>query len=163
MREIAAQADPPVSQAAICRFKLSVSRKTQAAVAKAKTAIAYRDMGLDADSAQAVARAALTVATDPFLFAVEQLRIDRQRIKGKAETADDLRAWVAADRNDLTALELHARLAGRLDAAPTGERNTFVLVPIAVPCLAQPAAPAIDAEWREVTPDEVGNQTGESE
>lgn len=127
-RQISAWTDPPVTIATLSRYKQHAVAVTREAVIAAKRAIANSDNGLDGVSTQAVTKAVMTVAADPFLSAVADLKADRARIKGKAEDAGDLRTWVAADRNDLTALELHARLANRLDTqAPA--TNIMIVCP----------------------------------
>ena len=85
--------------------------------------------------------------SDPFITRIEQLRSDRERIKQATEDAKDFKAWSSLDRNDLTELELHARLAGRLDQAPTTSITMISLAP--TPNTAELPALDVTAEWSE--------------
>lgn len=157
-RDITAWTQPPVTPMALSRYKRSAVALTKSAFEAVKTAVANNDNELTPAVTRAVTAAALTAATDPFLTIAERQAARRARWMKEIEDAGDYTdqgpdygTLAKLDRNDQTGLELHARLAGRLDAAPTAGSNTFVLVPIAVPMAqALPIAPAVDAEWCEV-------------
>lgn len=83
----------------------------------------------------------------------------------------DLRSAVAALNGVIDANEYHARLAGRLDSAPTIQHNTIVIMPSSLapaPAVAElqaaapaqlPAAqpnPVIDAEFESIEPADQG-------
>lgn len=67
------------------------------------------------------------------------------------------------DRNDQTGLELHARLAGRLDSrpdAPTTNLHVYLGIPRLDPAR---VAPSTDVSFEALPPGPVGNKSGESE
>lgn len=136
-RKIAAWTDPPVTIATLSRYKQSAVATIRQSVIDAKKAIANRDKDLPESFESAVTRAALTVAVDPFLSRVAHLDAERARVKQVAEESKNLGAWSALDGNDLRALELHAKLAGRLDS------GTHIQVSVVVP--GQPGASAAPA------------------
>lgn len=132
LRQIAAWAQPPVTTAAICRWRQKATATLESARQQAKLVIANNDKDLldsngepKRDVMQAVTRAALTAAADPFIARVEQLRAERATVKAEAHGEGDYRAYAALDRNDLTELQLHAQLAGRLD---TGAQQTNIMI-----------------------------------
>lgn len=137
LRQIAAWTEPKVTESAICRWRRNVTLRTNTALDSAKAAIALQDKGLQhvapngQDLAmQSVARAALTLAVDPFV--ARGLAQDRRRASWmddleQAPEAADYRTLAALDRNDLAAQEYHARLAGRLDSAATITNIQIVL------------------------------------
>lgn len=178
--EITAWAKPQLNRTTVWRWRRKyageraelVSPEARATVA-ATVASALQREGLLIPQAKrnqtiAIAKAATEAAlsADPFIAHVSKGNARRERWMDKAETDEDYRALAALDRNDISALELHARLANRLDSAPAGTSSTFVLIPIAIPAAQVQALPmpeAQDVEWREVPPDEVANRSGESE
>jgi hypothetical protein len=139
LQQIAAWTEPKVTESAICRWRRKITLQTANAISKAQTAITNRDNGLEQDCTKIATQAAMAVAVDPFLARVAQLRQERAEVKLEARSDGDLRTWATLDRNDLSELELHARLAGRLDTATSS--LTIQLVSPAVP---QAAAPATD-------------------
>lgn len=153
-RDISATLQPPIHYTTLQRYARSVIRPTMEGaqvLAKSLQALAKNGMetpvALDPQHATQVA-----LAADPFIARVEQLRAERAEVKQQARSGGDLRTFAALDRNDLTELELHARLANRLDSAPAGTSSTFVLIPIAIPTPMQalPMPEAQDVEWSEV-------------
>lgn len=137
LREIAAWTNPRVTPMALSRFKAKAMAITDNAVAAVKTAIALNKNDLTQVDPKLVTKAALAVAVDPFLSRVAHLDAERERLKRVAEGNNNLGAWSALDGNDLRALELHAKLAGRLDA------GTHIQVSVVVPGTASnaPAEP----------------------
>lgn len=137
LREIASWTNPPVSQMAISRFKSRAMVLTAKALNQATSSISKQGDSVTEQGVQAVTRAALAVAVDPFLSRVAHLDAERERLKRVAEGNNNLGAWSALDGNDLRALELHAKLAGRLDA------GTHIQVSVVVPSTARnaPAEP----------------------
>jgi hypothetical protein len=138
--QIASWVKPPLDKTTIWRFRKNRFQQVmqRAAMVPATVAQALQDQGLLRDTAdisravKAVVQATVqSAAADPFVARIEALQADRARIKAKAEETGDFRAWVAADRNDITALELHARLERRLDGgAPTGTTTiAFITLP----------------------------------
>ncbi len=130
LAQIVAWAVPKVTESAICRWRQKISRESASTIQSAQDILSTKDSPSDELLGGIATRVAMAVAVDPFLLAVQELRQDRARIKGKAEDTGDLRTWVAADRNDLTSLELHAKLAGRLDAGPS-HTNIMIVCPAA--------------------------------
>jgi hypothetical protein len=106
----------------VLRPALETARKVNAITAVANSPIAVES------NAQQLTRAHL--ATSPFVERMELLNSERARMKGRAELSGDLKAWAALDRNDITALELHAKLERVLDGAPTGTTTiAFITLP----------------------------------
>jgi hypothetical protein len=136
-RLVAAQADPPVSTAAISRFASRIKSRTADTISQAKRAIANIDKGVTPEVEQAVTRAALTAAVDPFVARAMRSDERRERWMAAVEADADYRTLATLDRNDLAAQEYQARLAHRLDGSSTS-------LTVNVVC---PAAPT-------VTPDE---------
>ncbi|HWQ56631.1 MAG TPA: hypothetical protein VN442_23285 [Bryobacteraceae bacterium] len=93
------------------------------------------------------------VTADPILTRMEQRRLERERILGKAEKKEDFRGWAALDRNDLTATELEARLTGRLDSQPAAAQVAVIVLPTASLPGGLPAA--LPAAPRQLGPGEV--------
>lgn len=91
------------------------------------------------------------IAADPILARVAAIDADRARIKAAAEGKEDYRAWSALDRNDLSAIELHAKLTGRLveHQAPT----TQVVIVVPDRSQAQQPAAADDLEVIDLGPE----------
>jgi hypothetical protein len=115
---------------ALSRYKSRAMAITDAAVIAAKKAISNIDKEIRPADSLAVTKAALTVATDPFLAHAMRTTARRERWIERAETSEggpDFRTLASLDRNDLTALELHAKLAGRLDS-PSGNQTNITIV-----------------------------------
>jgi hypothetical protein len=128
LRDIAKAAG--CSHTAVQNYRDRVLRPALETARKVNAITAVANSPIDAESdAQRLTRARL--ATDPFVERVQVLENERARVKGLAEAAGDLRTWAALDRNDITALELHARLERRLDGgAPTGTTTiAFITLP----------------------------------
>ncbi len=155
-REIAAWTNPPVTPMALSRYKARAMEDLVSATRAAKQAIVYGENGLTANNAQAVTRAALVAATDPFLSRVMELRRDRQEVKeaclSSLETPD-LSTWAKLDGNDLKELELHARLAGRLDSA-----GAQVNVQIVIPATREPQVAPIGEDDSDVLTIDIGSK-----
>ena len=160
LRQIAAWAEPKVTESAICRWKQKAAatfRNTRAEIADAVTnSLAYNDANTpiapNSEVIRAATQAALVAASDPFLLAAEKQAKRRSRWMDEIETAGDYSdngpdyaTLAKLDRNDQTGLELHARLAGRLD---TGTHNT---VNVAIVCPTQADAP--EPQWEGITID----------
>jgi hypothetical protein len=129
--QIASWVKPPLDKTTIWRFRKNRFQQVmqRAAMVPATVAQALQDQGLLRDTAdisravKAVVQATVqSAAADPFIARMEESRLRRERMLAKAEEADDFRGFAALDRNDITALELHARLEHRLDAAPPRAR-----------------------------------------
>ena len=116
LRLIASKADPAVSPAAISRFASRISRNTAETIAQAKAAIANKDKGFDPFLDQAVTRAAMTAAVDPFMARAVKSDARRDRWMEACEADADYRTLASLDRNDLTAQQYQAQLAGRLES-----------------------------------------------
>lgn len=145
-REICAWSNPPVTTGALSRFKSRAIAVTDQAVIAAKAMIANNDSGLTTVNSEAVTRASLAVAVDPFVGELLRKSTRRERwisdAEGKADGMDH-RALAAYDRNGTADLELHARLTGRLDSGNTTTNNTLlVMMPAAIPH----QSPVIDIE-----------------
>lgn len=126
----------------LSRYKARAIADTDRAVIAAKQAIANNGNTLHQVSTQAVMKAALAVQADPFISRVMELRRDRQGVKDaclQATEVPDLATWAKLDGNDLKELELHARLAGRLDSA-----GPQVNVQIVIPATSAPQSTPID-------------------
>ena len=128
LKQITAWTVPSVSTASICRFKRNALAKTGRVVNQAVADLIQSDANLphypDSRVSQSVTQVALAVASDPFLCAITKSATRRERWMKDIEDAGDYgvdgpdyKALATLDRNDLTGLELHARLAGRLDNA----------------------------------------------
>lgn len=112
------------------------------------------DITAQASSSVAIAEATgAVIAADPYLTRMRAREVARQRVLDAAEDREDFRAWSALDRNDLSAIELEARLTGRLDSHPPAAGTTTVIL---MPIGSMPAAPqpqqieAQDVEFREL-------------
>lgn len=158
-KQIAAWLQPPKSEAAICRFFQACAEMTDRAISQANRAIANIDNTLpDSDglARQAVMKATCAVAIDPFISRVHELRRDRQSVKDaclQATETPDLATWAKLDGNDLKELELHARLAGRLDQA-----GAQVNVQIVIPATVEPRATPIDYASDDVLTIDIGSK-----
>lgn len=76
----------------------------------------------DNPTKQVAKTAALTEALaigSSIISRVQELAADRAEVKEKAKADGQLGAWASMDRNDLSALELEARLTGALDTRPS--------------------------------------------
>jgi hypothetical protein len=137
LRDIASSVSPAVSVAALHRYrsgKVAPALKNAAFATKVLSGTDLVDPkhGVSPELEKVVSETSAALAADPFISRVLELRGDRQKVKDLALAGEkpDLKAWVSADRNDLTELELHARLAGRLDSAPKTVNNiAFVTLP----------------------------------
>ncbi len=133
-RKIGAAVSPQVDFHAVQRYKNSVIKP-----AASKVLLAQQST-VNHQAVQGVA------AVDPFLSRMASDRAERARVKALAAPADatlataDLRAWCAADRNDIAATELEARLCGRLDA----QAGPQVTVTVVCPTSLQPVPPILD-------------------
>jgi hypothetical protein len=117
LRDIAKAAG--CSHTAVQNYRDRVLRPALETARKVNAITAVANSPIDAESnAQQLTRARL--ATDPFVERVEYLNSERARIKGTAEASGDLKAWAALDRNDITALELHARSSAARWRRPHG-------------------------------------------
>lgn len=137
LKQIAAWTEPAVSTAAICRWR----RNAIAPANQALSAIApNNDIHAIPTAAhvdhQAVTRVALLNAADPFLTAVAHQTTRRARWMRDIEDAGDYsdngpdyKTLAVLDRNDQSGLELHARLAGRLDAPAQNQTNIMIVCP----------------------------------
>lgn len=141
-RDISSWTQPPVTPMALSRYKRSAVDTLIRNVTSAKAAIANNDSDLTVVNNEAVTRAALSVASDPFLLAAQKQSDRRGRWIREIEDAGDYTdsgpdyaTLAKLDRNDLTALELHARLAGRLDARPTGGDSVELHLHLGIPRL----------------------------
>lgn len=124
LTEVSAWTDPPVSRAALNRFKSRAIAEHNERIIAAKKAIANSDNELGRAEHGAVQRAALAVAVDPFLQSVMRqterrgrwMRDIEEQGEVDPERGPDYKTLAVLDRNDQSGLELHAKLAGRLDA-----------------------------------------------
>lgn len=87
-------------------------------------------------NSDAVTRVAMATASDPFLLAAAKQQDRRARWMRDIEDAGDytdagpdFATLAKLDRNDQTGLELHARLAGRLDAPALNQTNIMIVMP----------------------------------
>jgi hypothetical protein len=90
------------------------------------------------DTRNAIALTQAVIQADPFIARAKALEEDRARIKAKAEEKEDLRAWSSLDKNDLSNLELHARLAGRLNDTPQTQVAIQIVCPAGMPTAETP-------------------------
>jgi hypothetical protein len=139
LRQITAWANPPVSTASICRFKRNALAKVQDSLSAANLAIANRDTDLPPDStivkqdvSLAVTRAALTAAADPFIARIQKHQATLDAAITDAAADKDARGIASLVSTDLKGLELHARLAGRLDT-PAQQTNIMIVCPAGAP------------------------------
>ncbi len=156
MTEISSWTDPPISRVALQRFKSRAIAEHDARVIAAKKAIANTNNHIEGVALEAVHKAALGIAADPFLSRVYELRADRQSVKDaclQATETPDLSTWAKLDGNDLKELELHARLAGRLDSA-----GAQVNVQIVIPATREPQATAIGEDEGDVLTIDIGSK-----
>lgn len=152
LHQIAAWAEPKVTESAICRWRRKITLQTANAIDHAKALIANSDSSNSALTNQAANRAAMIAATDPFLSRVLELRRERAEVKGEARSEGDLRAFAALDRNDLSELELEARLTGRLEGPAAGTTTIYITMAAAPPSATPAPAAPIPADWT-VAPD----------
>jgi hypothetical protein len=82
---------------------------------------------------------------DPFIDTAIRYQKRFEKIADKAENGSDYKAAVMSLREGLGANEYHARLAGRLDTAPTVNHNTIVVMPSSLAPAAAPAPLALEA------------------
>jgi malonyl CoA-acyl carrier protein transacylase len=142
-REITAWAKPAVTTMQLSRFKGRSVDTIIRHVTDAKVAIANNDKEIGSVESQAVMRAAMVTAADPFLRAAEKQSARRARWMDEIESAGDYtdagpdyQTLAKLDANDMKGLELHARLAGRLDAPGANQTNVLIV------CGEMPARPA---------------------
>jgi hypothetical protein len=137
---IGARIKPQLDRTTLWRFRKDKlqERLQRAAQGPATVVQALQEQGLLRDTGDisravkaVVAATSAVCGADPFVARIEAGYAARSRIKDLAEQKGDLKAWAAVDRNDITALELHARLERRLDAgAPTGTTTiAFITLP----------------------------------
>lgn len=145
IRRIASRISPPVSPAAVQRYRASIVapaiRKVQAKLlevnatqqvnGKPVTApVLQNRLESNAQGHEARIEAARSAVADPLL---ERLRIKNQRRErwfGFAEEKQDARGLAALDTCETRDLELEARLTGRLDTAPVNVTNNFMIMPM---------------------------------
>ncbi len=112
-------------------------RSLQAFITKTHAAhTALQTNGVASDT-EAITKVAMHVASDPFILAAIKQMDRRARWMQDVEDAGDYsdegpdyNVLAKLDRNDQTGLELHARLAGRLDAGPS-HTNIMIVCPAA--------------------------------
>lgn len=163
-RLVSAWTNPKVSPAAISRFASRIKSRTADTIHQAKVAIANIDKGVTPELEQAVTRAALTAAADPFVARIlkHQATVDAEI----GTAAGDARGIAALVSTDLKGLELHARLTGRLETrsdAPTTNLHVYLGIPRLDPgrSVPQQLGPA-DVEFIDA-PADVGNRSDESD
>lgn len=135
-RDIASWTDPPVTPMALSRYKRSAVDALLRRVTEANAAVANNDTNLTTVNSNAVTQVALAQASDPFLLAAQKQTDRRGRWIREIENAGDYTdsgpdyaTLAKLDRNDQTGLELHARLAGRLDAPGANQTNIMIVCP----------------------------------
>jgi hypothetical protein len=134
LRKIADIVTPPLSIMALHRYKQKILKP--AIVNAANLSKVLSRQGIDPkevltspESCATVTEAVqAAVKADPFLTHVQKSLERRERWMQQAEEKNDFRAMAALDRNDISALELHARLAGRLDSAAGGQISINISV-----------------------------------
>jgi hypothetical protein len=80
-------------------------------------------------SIRATETAALTqtlAAADPIIAEIQRIRSERLEVQSEARADGEYGAWASMDRNNLSAIELEARLAGRLDSGSKTQVNVMV-------------------------------------
>lgn len=133
-RDITAWTDPPVTPMALSRYKRSSVDALLRHVTEAKSSMVNTNTGEAEINSEAVTRVALATASDPFLLAATKQMARRERWMRDIEDAGDysdsgpdFATLAKLDRNDQTGLELHARLAGRLDSGAVNQTNIMIV------------------------------------
>lgn len=144
-RDIEKWAVPPVTRGSLSRFASHFMRDTRAKIDAAKTAITNSGKELGDDVTASVTKAALAVATDPFLARIAK---HQARADAALDAADgDARGTAALLGADYRGLELAARLTGRLSAG-AGD----IVVQVVCPAVGTQAEPADDVVTIDITP-----------
>ncbi len=125
-RDIEKWTNPPVTRGSLSRFARDIQAKTRDAIGTANTALAQYDAQLPDSVTNSVTHAALVAASDPFYARIQKHQVTLDREIGTS--TGDARGIAALISTDLKGLELHARLAGRLDA-PAPTTNILIVCP----------------------------------
>lgn len=126
-----------ISSSALCRYRSKVVAPKLAEVSKlasvAKTLQSVADSpqheySISVPNIEPIRATSAVLAADPFIRAIDRINSDRARIKGKAEADDKYSDWASLDRNDLSALELAAKLSGRLDSGAREQLQVAIVI-----------------------------------
>jgi hypothetical protein len=124
---------PPISHHAIAKYRRDVVVPTLKNSSVLSKVLHFQGVNpvecLQDRGERELARAALV--SDPVMERLRQRAAERERLMAIAEAKEDIRGWAAVDRNDLTALELEAKLTGRLEAG-SGGNPVQIVVPVTV-------------------------------